>query len=117
MQPEINSLNFSSFSVQRDGFIVPIHGSLINCKPKNNIAVYKTSKKRWLETFIQEGGSKCMSPAVSPRHLYSPTRENITPEKEMSSPGSQVCSVISYSLKALDIHFNEILIGRSILNV
>ncbi|XP_063695037.1 histone-lysine N-methyltransferase set-26-like isoform X3 [Bolinopsis microptera] len=92
--------HITPIKVQRDGFIVPIHGSLINCKPKNNIAVYKTSKKRWLETFIQEGGSKCMSPAVSPRHLYSPTRENITPEKEMSSPASQVALKDTEGLEA-----------------
>ena len=81
------------FSVQRDGFIVPIHGSLINNKPRSNVTVYKTSKKRWLETFIQEGANKCPSPVVSPKHLYSPTRENITPEKEIASPGTQVCLI------------------------
>ena len=82
------------FSVQRDGFIVPIHGSLINSKPKNNLNVYKTTKKRWLETFIQEGGStKCPSPGVSPKHVYSPTRENNSQDKEVlnsSLPQQQV---------------------------
>ena len=76
--------------MQKDGFIVPIHGSLIHNKPKTNVAVYKTSKKRWLETFIQEGANKCLSPVLSPKQTYSPSRENITPEKEVSSPGSQV---------------------------
>ncbi|KAL5256668.1 hypothetical protein ACHWQZ_G011804 [Mnemiopsis leidyi] len=95
-----SSFHITPIKVQKDGFIVPIHGSLINNKPKTNVAVYKTSKKRWLETFIQEGANKCLSPVPSPKHIYSPSRENITPEKEVTSPGSQVALKDTESLEA-----------------
>ena len=80
-----------NISVRKDGFIVPVHGSLLASKMKNSIPVYKTSKKRWLESFIKEGGA-CKSPIQSPKYsLLSPSKDYTIPDKEDNfSPISQV---------------------------
>jgi len=78
-------------SVQKDGFIVPIHGSLLSPKVRNSLPSYKTTKKRWLETFIQEGvvNPPPRSPNQSPRHsIPSPVREQPSPIKEPASSPS-----------------------------
>lgn len=77
--------------MRKDGFIVPILGSFLNTKSKTPVPVYKTSKKRWLENFINEGGV-CKSPIHSPKYSpLSPSGDpSITEKEDILSPISQV---------------------------
>ena len=68
-------------SVQRDGFVVPIVGSLLAARQSQVSVSYKTSKKRWLEQYILETKNKT-SDDLSPRQQPQNT------EKDNSS----VCS-------------------------